>query len=249
MAKGFSRPTVRTNDVATKLKVKALCLKAPSGKRMSRRLALLRMEHSLKAKKHQPRVFSWALRVPSGDRKSQRLAVLRVGHALSKSGRRPSLGLWERSGFSAEYDAGIVYDQHASVEASIQAHKNTNTNDQADVEPAEGNRTNSENVENTSENARKTILKLNMAHMLLGEHDKSIFPKTPRLAERTERKLFQRFSPNMEKISRSAFKTALSKAGMRPKADVINSVFCSLDVDKDGAINYKEFSHGLATLK
>mmetsp|Transcript_28654 Transcript_28654/g.39989 ORF Transcript_28654/g.39989 Transcript_28654/m.39989 type:complete len:249 (+) Transcript_28654:67-813(+) len=244
MTKGFAHPTVRRNDTATKLKEKALCLNAPSGKRMSRRLALLRMEHSLKAKKSQPRIFSWALRVPIGDRKSQRLAVLRVGHALSRSGRRPSLGLWERSGFSTDNYA----ISHASAKRANRLDQNTITK-VADVKSAMTNDTNSENAENTSDNAKRTVLKLNMTHMLLGEYGRNIFPKTPRLAERVERKLFQRFSPNMEKISRSAFKTTLSKAGMRPKADAINSVFCSLDIDKDGAINYKEFSYGLAKIK
>uniref|UniRef100_A0A7S3Z607 EF-hand domain-containing protein n=1 Tax=Lotharella globosa TaxID=91324 RepID=A0A7S3Z607_9EUKA len=85
-----------------------------------------------------------------------------------------------------------------------------------------------------------------MSNMLFGDSP-VIMPRTPRLARRAMKDLFNTFT-DADSISRSGFKEALRLVGRRPKANNINAVFTSLDSDGNGHIEFDEFANGLSQL-
>eukprot|EP00466_Bigelowiella_natans_P000362 jgi/Bigna1/84903/estExt_fgenesh1_pg.C_10329 len=142
-------------------------------------------------------------------------------------------------------DADSV-DTH-SVDTAI-SNVNPDFDDQKKIVPTDMRSKDSIEFKNNSFKSVDSIMQsCEMSHVLLGDNHLD-FPKTPRLAERKQKKIFRDFSSNSDKISRSAFKKALSKAGRRPKANLLNSVFCSLDINKNGSIEFEEFQRGLHQL-
>jgi len=184
-----------------------------------------------------PDVPLWHFAEPSGDRKSARLAARRKAHPSIIKVAKTKEGAHEMeksvSMTETEEPGPLMETEPLAEEPLIETPERAT---KVIVEPAK------------LLTAKKVSIdsKQIMSEVLMG-NSPIVMPRTPRLARRAMKDLFNTFT-DADTISRSGFKEALRSAGRRPKANIVNAVFRSLDVDGNGQIEFDEFANGLSQL-
>eukprot|EP00466_Bigelowiella_natans_P002413 jgi/Bigna1/91471/estExt_fgenesh1_pg.C_1020020 len=180
----------------------------------------------------------WYFDTPTGERKSMRLVAIR--NAKRKEA--------EMSGVDASTVSKCYDHSGCTMEEECEHNSSLASSDPLTIkEKAMSN----ENNMAAERNRQKEIF----SQVFLGHSESEQFksiPKTPRLAERAMKKIFDCYTPKNDEervISRNGFKKALTSLGRRPKASLLNEVFTSLDHDRNGKIDFDEFSLAFSQLQ
>uniref|UniRef100_A0A7S3Z7J9 EF-hand domain-containing protein n=1 Tax=Lotharella globosa TaxID=91324 RepID=A0A7S3Z7J9_9EUKA len=213
-ALNLSRPNFKSRP--------SFLFRVPSGNRQSSRLAVARRSIVLREKNGTP---AWTMMVPQGERRSERLHCLREG---LKS------GLPVLQGFRTSAPIARAIPMHRSNIQGVSTTQNVEGKDPiVTVEPTQ----HSNDPVLCGRSGENQVI----AEVLFGEEAVKL-PKTPRLAHKEMKKLFESFTKDSDVICRQDFKSAIGGMGRRPKASNINAAFVGLDQDGNGTIEYEEFA-------